>query len=397
MGVSESYDVVIAGGAVMGSSCAFWLSRMSGFSGRVLVVEPDPSYAQSSTALSLASIRMQFSNPVNVAISKFGLEFIRNIGRYLGPEGEVHDLGFRNNGFLFLAGSDDQAEILSNNCSIQRALGADTELLDGVALRRRFPYLNSAGVRLASFGGNKEGWFDNMGLLGGLKRSARAHGVDYVRDRVVGVDCEAGRVTAARLASGRRVGAGSLVNAAGTGGTCLARMAGLDIPVEPRKHTVFLIDAPNAKHPEAPLLIDHTGFYLRPEGDYWLTAAVPRDGGPVVARDDFEPCHAEFEETIWPRLYARAAEFDAVKVKRMWAGHYSFNRFDANAILGRHPERPNFYFANGFSGHGLQQAPAVGRGIAELISYGEYRSLDLSQLGIDRILDNRPFPESSIV
>ncbi|PWE33176.1 FAD-binding oxidoreductase [Maritimibacter sp. 55A14] len=392
----DSYDVVIAGGAVMGSACAYWLSHMDGFSGRVLVVEPDPGYATASTALSVASIRLQFSNRINVEISRFGLEFIRNASRYLGKEGGVHDLCLRENGYLFLAGSDAQDEILRNNCALQRDLGAETELLDPAALAALFRFLNLSDVTSGSFGPRHEGWFDNMGLLGGLRRAARARGVDYVTDRVTGLQQDGGRITAVELASGRRVAAGALVNAAGTRGAEIARMAGKDIPIEARKRTVFIIDAPNAVHPDAPLLVDHTGFYLRPEGDQWLCATIPQDD-PAVDPDDFEPRYQEFEDLIWPRLWARAPGFDAIKILRMWAGHYSYNRLDANAIVGAHPEISNFYFANGFSGHGLQQAPAVGRGIAELICHGEYRSLDLSELGVARILENRPFREIAIV
>jgi len=392
----KSYDVVIAGGAVMGSACAYWLTRLSGGRARVLVVEPDPGYARASTALSVASIRLQFSNPVNIEISRFGLEFIRNISAYLGPAGGPGDLGLRENGYLFLAGTESQAKNMRQNRDIQVSLGAETELLDRAALAARFPYLALGDVRLGSFGPRHEGWFDNMGLLGGLRRAARAAGADYLQDSVTGIDAADGRVTGVLLASGRRVTAGHVVNAAGTHGAGIARMAGLDIPVEPRKRTVFLIDAPRAKHPDAPLLVDHTGFYLRPEGDHWICATVPEDD-PAVDHDDFEPRHWEFEDEIWPRLYARAPEFDAVKVLRMWAGHYSFNRFDANAIVGPHPDRPNFHFANGFSGHGLQQAPAVGRGVAEAILFGEFRSLDLSELSIGRILANRPFREKAIV
>ena len=170
---------------------------------------------------------------------------------------------------------------------------------------------------------------------------------------------------------------------------------GLSLPVEPRKRTVFVIDAPNARHPDAPLLVD-AGFYLRPEQSHWITATVPQDDGPCAA-DDFEPDLHLFEDVIWEQLYNRAPGFDAVKVIRHWVGHYAYNTLDQNAILGPHPDMPNLFLMNGFSGHGLQQSPAVGRGLAEHILTGGWQSLDLSELGVSRILENRPFREKAVV
>lgn len=394
--MGESYDVVVAGGAVMGSALAFWLTELAPGRLRILVVERDRSYAQSSTALSVASIRQQFSNPINVRISRFGIDFIRNVKDWLGREGGVADLGLREQGYLFLAGTEAQARAMREVAAVQRAEGAGTLLLEPEALAARFPWLDLAGVALGSFGPRGEGWFDNMGLQGGFRRAARARGVTYLDDEVSGLVREAGRIVAVALASGRRLGCGHAVNACGTRAAALIRSLGEDLPVEPRKRTVFVIDAPNAKAPDAPLLVDHTGFYLRPEGRHWIAATVPERDGPA-APDDFEPNLQEFDELVWPRLYARAPGFDAVKVLRAWAGHYAYNRFDQNAILGRWPGTENLYLMNGFSGHGLQQAPAVGRGIAELILHGSYRTLDLAPLGPERILENRPFRERAIV
>ena len=395
-GMGDSYDVVIAGGAVMGSSLAFWLTELAPRKLRVLVVERDRSYARSSTALSVASIRQQFSNPINVRISRFGVDFIRNVKDWLGQDGGVADLGFHERGYLFLAGTEAQAEAMREVAAIQLAEGAGTLLLEPAALAGRFPWLDLAGVVLGSLGPRDEGWFDNMGLLGGFRRAARARGVEYVDDEVTGLVRQGGRITAVDLASGRRVVCSHAANACGTRAASLLRSLGEDLPVEPRKRTVFLIDAPNAQAPGAPLLIDHTGFYLRPEGKHWIAATVPERDGPADP-DDFDPNLQEFEDLVWPRLYARAPGFDAVKVIRAWAGHYAYNRLDQNAILGRWPGIENLYLMNGFSGHGLQQAPAVGRGIAELILHGSYQSLDLAPLGPERILSGTPFLERAIV
>lgn len=389
-------DVLIAGGAVMGASVAFWLTRMQpGLS--VTVIEPDPSYATSSTALSVASIRQQFTNPVNVQISRFGIEFIRDFARYIGPAGDVPDLGFRENGYLFLTGTETGAAQLHDLADMQRSLGAATVIWGPAELRQRYPWMNTDDVTAASFGLRDEGWFDNMGLLSGLKNAARAAGAVFRKDRVLRLDPGAdGRIATALLESGETIRADAFVNAAGP--RCDQLMAGLAmrLPVQPRKRTVFVIDTPNARHPDAPLIIDHSGIYARPEHGHWITATVPFTDGPCDA-EDFEAATDLFESDIWPALYNRAEGFDQARVVRWWVGHYAFNTLDQNALLGRNPLIGNLYHANGFSGHGLQQAPAVGRGIAEQILYGDWQTLDLSPLSVQRVLTNQPFAEAHIV
>ena len=387
-------DVVIVGGAVMGASCAYWLTRMNpGL--QVLVVERDPSFARSSTALSVASIRQQFSTGVNVAISRFGIGFIRDFQQNLGVDVGIGSLGLKENGYLFLAHSTEGAAMLQDHAEMQRSHGAATEVWTPDQIKVRFPWLAVDDLTAGSFGSRDEGWFDNMGLLAGFRAAAKALGARFVTDEVIGITVDFGRVTGVTLGQGGAVACGAAVNAGGTRAAVIARMAGLDLPVEPRKRTVFVIDAPNARHPDAPLLVD-TGFYLRPEQGHWITATVPSEDGPCAV-DDFEPDLHLFEDVIWEQLYNRAPGFDAVKVVRHWVGHYAYNTLDQNAILGPHPDVPNLFFMNGFSGHGLQQSPAVGRGLAEHILTGGWQSLDLSDLSIDRVLAGKPFREAAIV
>lgn len=393
--MGESRDVVIAGGGVMGAAAAFWLTRLApGL--RVLVVEPDPTYARASTALSVASIRGQFSNPVNVRMSRFGLAFVRDLPGALGMDVGIPSLGFREQGYLFLAGSAAGAEAMREGAAMQRAEGADTRLLAPAEIAARFPWLSVEGVVLGAFGASGEGWFDNMGLLHGFRLASRAQGAEWRRDRVAGIETAGGRVAAVRLAGGGRIACGAVVDAAGPRAAEVAAMAGLALPVEPRKRTVFVLDAPNARHPGAPLVIDFAGVYFRPEGQHWIAGVVPEDDGPCDA-EDFEPDAELFEQAVWPRLFARAPGFDAVRVLRLWAGHYEYNTLDQNAIIGPHPDLPGFFLICGFSGHGLQQAPAAGRGLAEVLLTGGFRSLDLSELGVARVLEGRPFLERAVV
>jgi FAD-dependent oxidoreductase domain-containing protein 1 len=394
--MAETWDIVIVGGAAMGSSAAWWSSGMAP-DARILVLEPDPTYAWSATALSVASVRSQFSKPVNVQISRFGAEFIRDFGARVGAEGGVPSLGLTENGYLFLTGTETGAATMEELAAMQRSFGAGTVVLDRTGLAQRFPWMKLDDVVAGSFGPTDEGWFDNMGLVAGFRRAARARGVTFRAARATGLVADAaGAVTGVTLESGEGLRAGAILLAAGTGVTGLLATLREEWPVEARKRTVFVLDAPEARHADAPLIVDHTGVYMRPEHGTWVAGTVPEVDGPCDM-DDFEPDHAQFEDLIWPRLWNRAEGFAATKVLRFWAGHYDFNTLDQNAILGAHPRWKGLFVASGFSGHGLQQAPAVGRAMAELMLTGAYQTLDLSDLGVGRVLEGRAFPETEVV
>lgn len=402
--MKQSYDVVIVGGAVIGSAVAYFLTANPDFKGSVLVVERDPTYAKAATSLSSSSIRTQFSNPINVKISQYGSAFIKGFGDAMQVAGEAKpNLNFHQGGYLFLAATEDQEQTLRENHEVQRACGADVVLWTQEELARAFPHLRVDDIRLASYGQSGEGWFSNTGLMNGFKAKARAQGAEYVTDEVVAIGRDGARVTSVTLKSGAMVQAGTVVNASGPRAALTARMAGLDVPVEPRKRTLFVFDC--AKTPEGsatvnqgrlPLMIDPSGVFCRPEGRFFLSGAPPVED-PAVDWDDFEPRYEEFEEIIWPALAERSPGFEAIKVVNQWAGHYDFNTLDHNLIVGRHPEVANFVYANGFSGHGLQQGPAAGRGVSELIIYGGFRTLDLSEVGYERIAEGRPFLEKAVI
>lgn len=401
--MKDQYDVVIIGGAVIGSAVAYYLAANPDFDGSVLVVERDPTYLKAATSLSSSSIRTQFSNPINVKISQYGSEVIRNFGEMMQVGDDRPDLGFHSGGYLFLASTPEQVQILKENHEAQIACGADVVLWDSAKLANAFPHLNVADIELASYGRSGEGWFNNTGLMYGFKNKARSLGVDYVTDEAVAVGRDGDTVTSVTLKSGAVVKAGTIVNASGPRAALTARMAGLDIPVEPRKRTLFVFDCAHTPEGTAavnqgwlPLMIDPSGVFCRPEGRFFLTGCPPVED-PAVDWDDFEPRYEEFEEIIWPALAERSPQFEAIKVVNQWAGHYDFNTLDHNLVVGRHPVVRNFLFANGFSGHGLQQGPAAGRGVSELITYGEYRTLDLTEVGYERIVENRPFLEKAVI
>jgi glycine/D-amino acid oxidase-like deaminating enzyme len=387
-----SADVVVIGGAVIGSAAAYFLTRAdSGFDGRVVIVERDPTFAGASTALSASGIRHQFSNPINVAISRFGTAFIKAAPDTLGV-----DLGFHEQGYLFLAATAEQEETLRANHAVQTSEGADVALLNRNALAARFPHLRVDDIRLASLGLSGEGWFDNTGLMTALRTKAREAGAEIVTAEAVAIDRTGGRVDAVHLSDGRRIACGWVINASGPRAARTAAMAGVSVPVEPRKRTVFAFACQSPPPGRLPLMIDPTGLWVRPEGAQFIAGCPPPDD-PAVAFDDFDPDYALFEDVVWPTLADRAPCFEAIKMTRAWAGHYAMNTLDHNVVVGPHPEVANFLFANGFSGHGLQQGPAVGRGLAEWIAYGGYRSLDLTPLGYDRVAAGRPFLERAVI
>ncbi len=393
--MNEQADGVVIGGGGVGSAVAYQLTARPDFKGSVVVVERDPAYATASTALSAGGVRQQFSTPENIRLSLYGAHFIRDIGRLLEVDGDRPGINFIEGGYLFLA-SASGVPVLEANHAVQKAEGADNALLDPVALKARFPWLNADGLALGSLGLSMEGWFDPYGLLQALKRKARAQGVRYVTDTVVGLDRTGDRLQAVRLASGGRIAGKWIVNAAGPQAGRVAAMAGLDLPVVPKKRFVYVFDCRDKLVPRLPLVIDATGVWVRPEGAGYIGGiSPPEDQDPDS--DDLDVSYDLWEETVWPTLAERIPAFEAVKLQRAWAGHYDYNTLDQNGIIGPHPDVPNFLFANGFSGHGIQQAPATGRAIAELICDGRFTSIDLARFGYARLREQRPLTELNVV
>ncbi len=386
-------DVCIVGGAAVGLSIAHFLKRDLKFDGTVTVVERDPAYARAATTLSAASIRQQFSTPENVRLSLYGRDFFRTLKDRFGADA---DIGFNEGGYLVLAG-EAGARILRENHEVQCAEGADIALDAPQDLLARFPWLNLEGLAAGAWGRSGEGWFDAHLLLALLRKACREDGVEILTDTVTGLTRDGNRMTGARLASGETISCGTLVNAAGPSAGDVAGLAGIELPVEPRKRSVFTFRCKEAV-PGLPLMVDTSGVYVRPEGETFICGVSPTaENDPRAADDDFDPDWPLFEEVIWPALAHRVPAFEAIRPGPAWAGHYDYNTLDQNAVIGPHPEITNFLFANGFSGHGLQQAPAAGRAIAEWIVLGRYESLDLSIFGYERIAEGRPLFEKVVI
>jgi len=385
-------DIVIIGGAIVGSSVAYFL-REEGFRGSIALIERDPQFTYSATTLSAASIRQQFSAPENIRLSQFTLGLFRDLKARFGADAEI---AFRERGYLILAGPGG-LPILKANHEVQRAEGADIVLEDAEALTRRFSWLSGEGISAGAYGLSGEGWFDAHALLSLFRKALKTMDVDLITAEVAGIQRTGERVTAVTLADGTRIAAGTIVNAAGPNAGRVAAMAGLALPVEPRKRSVFVFEARD-RIDDLPLLVDPSGVWVRAEGAVYITGgAESEDGEHAADPADFEPEWSLFEDVIWPALATRIPAFEAIKAGRAWAGHYDYNTLDQNAVIGPHPQVANFVFANGFSGHGLQQAPAVGKALAELVVQGGYRTVDCAAFGYDRVAAGRPFRELNVI
>ncbi|OXU17326.1 hypothetical protein TSAR_006171 [Trichomalopsis sarcophagae] len=419
-------DIVIIGGGAIGSATAYWCKKIFRGSLRVVVIEKDPcnillknfnisknyfnlihihkqdmkayllfQYTQCSTVLSVGGLRQQFSLEENIEMSLFGAEFIRNANEYLGIEGEpVVDLQFHPYGYLSLA-TEESVDILKRNHKLQKSLGAKNVLLNKFQLKSKFPWLTTDDIELGCLGLQNEGWFDPWLLLCSLKRKAMSMGVEYITATAKGfnfkvnpnvhlvgvppgeyeqleylvVETEDGKlrpITFSKciVAAGAFSGEVAKMARIGTGRGILK----IPLPVEPRKRYVYCFHAPDGPGLNTPLTIDPTGVYFRREGlanNYICGRSPEEHEEPAVDNLDVDP--EFFENNVWPVLAKRVKAFENLKVKSSWAGYYEFNTLDENGVIGSHPYHQNLLFATGFSGHGIQKAPAIGRAISELI------------------------------
>lgn len=394
-----SYDVVIIGGAMMGSSTAWFLSNTADFNGSCLVVEMDSSYINTSTAHTNSCMRQQFSNELNVRISQFAADFVKNLREYMGGETRVPELSIQNYGYMYLADNDNFAKTLRENQKVQRAAGAETELLTANAIKERYPFYNVDDVLLGSINRKDEGYWDGGTVFDWWRRSAKDNGVEYLTNRAVAMDVDGGKVRSIILETGEVISCGQVVNASGPRGALTAQMAGIQLPVEPRKRFTWIFSAEQPLDQELPLTIDPSGVHVRQDGPKtYMAGGAPEPGDDVaVDPNDFTMDHGRWENHVWPIIATRIPQFETIKVVTEWAGHYAYNTLDQNAVIGAHPEISNFIFLNGFSGHGLQQSPAMGRATAELLIYGDYRSLDMAPFGFERIAAGRSFQEKAII
>lgn len=416
-------DILVIGGGAMGSSVAYWLKKKAREGLNVVVIEKDPTYATASTPLSVGGLRQQFSIEENVLMSLYGAEFLRTIKEELGDDVDVH---FNPYGYLMLA-SDEGAETLIANSQMQNEMGARNEILTGRQIKEKFPWINTDEIAVGCHGLEKEGWFDPWSLLFAYKKRAIEYGAHYTTAEVVGFQIRRDETmmsphatmgnyqhldkVTVKLPNGetRNIKFAMCVLAAGAESGKIARMAnigtGIDVlsvalPVEPRKRFVYCFKCQDDSGPglNTPLTIDPSNTYFRRDG---LGGNYIGGKSPCAHEepncDNLDVDYDFFDTHVWPHLAKRVPAFEAIKVNGAWAGFYEMNTFDENGIIGPHPYYQNLFFATGFSGHGIQQSPAVGRAISEIIMDSRFTTIDLTRLGFDRIIVNQPMYETNIV
>ncbi len=394
-----SYDVVIIGGAIMGASTAWFLSDNADFDGSVLVVERDPTYENSSTAHTNSCMRQQFSTELNVKISQFAADFVKNLRTYMGGDERVPELSIRSFGYMYLADNNEFADVLRESQQVQLGVGAATQLMTAEEIKQAYPFYNVDDIVLGSINLIDEGFWDATAVFDWWRRSSRERGVEYVANEVVAINNNVNgtKVESITLKSGEVISCGQVLNASGPRAARTAQMAGIEVPVEPRKRYSWIFSAEQPLDRDLPLTIDPSGVHVRENGGGTYQCGGHPDIDPAVDYDDFKMDHNIWQEHVWPILATRIPQFEAIKITSEWGGHYAYNTFDHNAIMGPHTEVSNFFFLNGFSGHGLQQSPAMGRGTAEILTYGEYRSLDMNSFNFERIVNNKPIIEKAVI
>ena len=395
----SAYDVIIIGGAIMGSSAAWFLSQNPDFNGSILVVEKDQKYEFCSTAHTTSCMRQQFSTKLNVQISQFAADFVLNLQEYMVDKIKIPKLKINSFGYMYLADDVSFAETLKDNQKIQIEAGAATKLLSPTEIKSRYPFYNVEDIILGSINLVNEGYWDSMAVFDCWRNKAQENGVEYVENQVVDIikNKSGDRIKSIKLRSGEFIAGENFVNASGPRAAFTSKMAGIDIPVEPRKRYSWIFKAEKPLDRQLPLTIDPSGIHVRENGGGTYQAGGHGVEDPAVDFDDFSMDHDLWEEKVWPILAHRIPNFESIKLMHDWAGHYSMNTLDQNAIVGPHNEVQNFFFLNGFSGHGTQQAPAMGRAVSELLTYGAYQTLDMTPLHYERLLKGKRLVEKAVI
>jgi len=388
---NHTYDVLIVGGGVMGCSIAYHLMKAEPKL-NVLVIERDPSYQYASTTLSMGGVRIQFSLKENVLISLYAQHTLKHFEEEMAVEGEKPDIGFHREGYLFLINREGEKEARSS-LALQKELGAEVEWWAPDKMKKEFPLLD-VSLWVGGTYGPQDGYLDGYAFLMAYRMKARSLGALFENGTVSSLEKHGSKITGVTLTSHERYEAPVVVNAAGAWSAEIANTAGVKLPVEPVKRQVFAFKSSVALEKPLPLIISPSGLYFRTETGGLLLVGRSLDNDPVGF--DFTWDRKRFQDVLWPELADIVPAFDRLKLVRGWAGLYDVNRLDGNSILGPWPEVKGLYIVCGFSGHGLQQAPAVGRYLSELI-LEKKSSLDLSIFGPARILESRPLSEAGLV
>ena len=391
--MKKIYDIVVIGGGIIGSSISYNLVN-DGFDGNILVIEKDPTYEFASSTLSAGGVREQFSLPENIKISQYSIDIFENFDEVMEVNGEPAHAEFKQRGYLFLA-DETNLPTIKKSYTIQKNLGAHVSLVSIDEIKKLVPHINTDDLVSGCFGA-RDGYLDPYGILQGYVKKGKNLGIDYLSEEVTGIDVKDERVEGVITNKGTHIQCRIIVNAAGPYAAVVGKMAGIDLPVEPVRKMAFVFD-PHIKFDyDLPLVVDTDGIlYFRHEtGKTILTGKSIPNEKPGF---NFEWDRDYYMNIVWPQVAKRVPSFDTAKLIRGWAGLYAMNKADGNAIIGQLGDVQGLYGAVGFSGHGLQQAPAIGKCMSELIQFGKYQTIDLSRFSFDRFkTGNLVFEEEMI-
>jgi glycine/D-amino acid oxidase-like deaminating enzyme len=384
MNETTKFDVIMAGGGLMGCATAYYLLQADPTM-KVAIVEMDPEYLHNSTVLSDGNTRLQFNLKENILISLYGLEKLKTFSEDMRVGDWQPEIDFRQEGNLFLV-DEESMENAKAGLALQQRLNCEVSWLEPPEINTRFPLFDETKFAGGTFG-RLDGTMDPQAVLMAFKRKAVALGATFIEAEVAEVLQAAGKVSGVKLTNDTRLTAKYVVNSAGAWGTKLARTAGIELPIDPVMRQVFVLQTTTSPQEIYPLTVFPSGLYLIQEHGGQFMCGKSFDDDPIGF--DFTWNHDRFNEYMWPELVEFIPSFDQLKIHSGWSGLYAVNRFDGNVILGEWPGLEGFILVNGFSGHGFQQCHAVGRYLAETLR-GVDVFLDLSIFSPIRILDNKP-------
>lgn len=393
--MSNAYDVIFIGGSLMAAATAHSLLSENPKL-KVLMIEKDPTYKFAATPLALGGVRQQFSERVNIRMARHSIDVFENFGEIMETRSFGRpEIDFRQGGYLFLV-NKEKWPVALENAKVQIEEGVELQQLTLSDLYEMLPDTDLNDI----VGGTicpREGILDPQSVLNGYLRKVREMGAEIKNDEVISIGMEGNKLVSVTCKSGDVYSAGAFVNAAGPWARIVGNMVGLEVPVDPLAHDIFLCKIPmEAKLGRAYSTLPSTTWWFREheDGDTMLCGKTKLD---FKLGFDYTVDTPYFEQEIWPDLADRMETLDRLRLTNYWRGCYEYNTIDFNAIIGLHPDTQNFYLINGFSGHGMMQAPAAGRGVAEMIMHGEYRTLDLSELNIRRFRENKLVIEKAII
>ncbi len=381
----KRFDVLLVGGGVMGCATATYLLRMEPKL-QIAIIEMDPTYTRNSTTLSDGNIRLQFNVKENIQMTLYALKVFEHFAEEMAVGDDKPDVAFRQQGDLFLVDAAGR-EAAERGLALQQQLGGQVEWLEPDEIKRRYPLLETDRC-VGGTMGYQDGTMDPNAVLIAYKNKAVSLGAHFIRGQVAELIRNEKRMVGVKLADGRTIQGGVVVNTAGAWAAQIAQTVGVTLPIQPVKRQVFVLETAVSPEGALPLIVLPSGLYLIQEHDNHFLCGQSFDDDPITL-DDFDWSRQRFIDRLWEDLVDYIPSFDRLKVVSGWAGLYAVNTFDGNAILGEWPELQGLYLANGFSGHGFQQCHAVGRYLAELI-LDQTLSLDLSIFSPSRILENRP-------